>query len=127
MLIKQIDQDTSSFEGMLTNNAYWKLILITSHIIRFVEHCRNGKKTNCLQLTSQETDEAEKVWIQKAQQSSNLATSIDLEKGDDEIRRYVGRTPNYKPIFLESNHPLVKSLIQACHLKTLQGSFSDHE
>ena len=79
---------------------------------------------SCLQLTSQETDEAEKLWIQRAQQSSNLATNIDLEKGEDGILRCVGRIPNHKPILLERNHPLVQSLIQAGHLKTLLGVVS---
>ena len=109
---------------MLTKYSYWKLIQITAYITRFVEHCQKRKKANCLQLNSQETDEAERLWIRKAQQPSNLATNIELEKGDDGILRYVGRIPNYKPIFLERNHLLVKSLIQACHLKTLHGGVS---
>ena len=124
LLIKPIDQDTSGFERMLTKHSYWKLIRITAYVIRFAEHCRKRKKTNCLQLTSQETDEAEKLWIRKAQQSNDLEKNIDLEKGDDGILRYVGRIPNYKPIFLERDHPLVKLLIQAYHLRTLHGGVS---
>ena len=124
LLIKPIDQDTSGFERMLTKHSYWKLIRITAYVIRFVEHCRKRKKTNCLQLTSQETDEAEKLWIRKAQRSNDLEKNIDLEKGDDGILRYVGRIPNYKPIFLERDHPLVKLLIQAYHLRTLHGGVS---
>ena len=121
LLIKQMDQGTSYFGGMLTRYSYWKLIRITAYVIRFVEHCCKRKKRNCLQLTSEEADEAEKLWIRKAQQSNNILTNTDLEKGDDGVLRYVGRIPNYKPILLERNHPLVKSLIQACHLKTLHG------
>ena len=121
LLIKQMDQGTSYLDGMLTRYSYWKLIRITAYVIRFVEHCCKRKKRNCLQLTSEETDEAEKLWNRKAQQSNNTVTNTDLEKGDDRVLRYVGRIPNYKPILLERNHPLVKSLIQACHLKTLHG------
>ena len=61
LLIKQIDQDTGGIEGMLKKCSYWKLIRITAYIIRFLEHCQKMEKKNCLQLTSQETDEAEKA------------------------------------------------------------------
>ena len=102
--------------------AYGKDSDIIIHGFSDAKHCRKRKKTNCLQLTSQETDEAEKLWIRKAQQSNDLEKNIDLEKGDDGILRYVGRIPNYKPIFFERDHPLVKLLIHQNRLKNLGAS-----
>ena len=123
MLAKETDQDANDLDRMLTKYSYWKLIRITAYVLRFVEHCRK-KKVTCLALTSQETDEAEKLWIRRAQTTGNLTTTIDLTIGEDGILRCDGRIPNYNPIFLPRSHQLVKLIIQACHRKTLHGGVS---
>lgn len=80
LLAKQTDQDTNDLDRMLIKYPYWKLMRITAYITRFVEHCHKKKKTTCLALTSQETDEAEKLWVQRAQASGNLAMNTYLKK-----------------------------------------------
>ena len=124
LLAKETDQDANDLDRMLTKYSYWKLIRITAYVLRFVEHCRKKTKVTCLALTNQETDEAEKLWIRRAQTTGNLTTTIDLKKGEDGILRCDGRIPNYNPIFLPRSHQLVKLIIQACHRKMLHGGVS---
>ena len=99
---------------------YWKLLRITSYVMRFINNCRKKKLlSGCLK--TEEILSAETLVVKHVQRSTELKSNMELIEGADGIWRCHGRVPNYNPIFIPKNSEVAKSIIRHHHKRNLHG------
>ena len=105
---------------IISSHPYTRLLRITAFIRRFVGNC--SQKT-CTQgpLTSEEIQQAERVWIRLAQSTINSDNDFQLKKDNAGIFRCYGRVSYYHPIFIPKDHLLAKRIVEVYHKATLHG------
>lgn len=120
MLTEDKTQETlKRWSGLLNKFPYWKLLRITAYVRHFTDGCRKRRRNG--PLTKFEIMEAEKTWVQIAQQTCDMTTNLKLTADDSGVMRCDERIQGYKPIFIPRKSALARRIIEHCHLQTLHG------
>ena len=112
-------------------SSYMKLLRVTAYVLRFVKNCKD-RCINTKELTAEELDEAEIVWIRDMQtqidkkKSSSVEKHLDTFIDKDKIIRCQGRLKNScltfetrHPILLPREHHITSLIIWECHKNVL--------
>ena len=112
-------------------SSYMKLLRVIAYILRFVKNCKD-RCINTKELTAEELDGAEIVWIRDMQTQidkkklSNVEQHLDTFIDKDKIIRCKGRLKNScltferrHPILLPREHHITSLIIWECHKNVL--------
>ena len=106
-------------EDLLDKFTYWRLLRITSYVKRFIDGCRKTRRNG--PLTQTEITEAEIVWVQITQRTSDMTSCLKLATDEDGLMRCYERIQGYTPIFIPRGSALARRIAEHCHLHTLHG------
>ena len=112
-----------------------KIYKVTALVKRFVDSVKKSMKKEVRKIgevTTDEINEAKKMWIRRVQHdiqvNTLLSRQLGVDKDVDRILRCYGRLENSelsddakKPILLPGNHRLTLLMTKACHRRTLHG------
>ena len=119
-----------------------RLLRITSYVLRFIGQLRKRTNPKQIQLTPEETNTAERIWIKSCQQSiyqmeldsltsknkprTALVKHLRLFLDDQHLIRCQGRIHNAPvsestkfPVLLPSYHPFTKLVVLSTHVQQL--------
>ena len=114
-----------------------RLIRVTALVLRSVNNLKTKKRMRlCGSLTTEEFDNAERMWLIEIQKSSvcnlpkfkQLQKQLDLYSDESGLLRCGGRLQHANipfgakhPILLPEHHHLISLIIRDCHLRVLHG------
>lgn len=116
-------------DEVLEKNSFWKTVRITTWIRRFVNNCKQKKSARLVgPLTTLETNNEVRWWVQRAQESScgtekfeTDKLTLNLQKNSDGLYECRGRIQGSYPIYLPPSAVLTEKLVQDAHMLALHG------
>ena len=132
LLIEAVTQiNISNLLDATRFSSYMKLLRVTAYVLRFVKNCKD-RCTNRKELTAEELDKAEMIWIRDIQAQigqkhlSDVEKHLDIFIDEDKIIRCQGRLKNSclkfetrHPVLLPREHHITSLIIWECHKNVL--------
>ena len=132
LLVEAVTQiNISNLLDVTRFSSYMKLLRVTAYVLRFVKNCKD-RCTNRKELTAEELDKAEMIWIRDIQAQigqkhlSDVEKHLDIFIDEDKIIRCQGRLKNSclkfetrHPVLLPREHHITSLIIWECHKNVL--------
>ena len=119
-------------------SSYRKLLNVTAYVVRFIQNCRNKSNPVIGDLSAEEVNCAENLWVKQMQSTVKPEKLLGLKqqlctfKDESEILRCKGRLGNTAlsfdkkyPILLPRYHNVTKLIILHCHDNVFHGGTNE--
>ena len=115
-----LNEKQSQLDFLCEKYPYWKLVRVTSWVMRFKNNCLLHKQAG--PLSAEELMNAEQVCVRQAQQVKvDVPPDIKTLTNNDGLVQVDTRIPGYNPLWLPKRSAFTTRLIEHHHLKTLHG------
>ena len=118
---------TVNFDELLERRDLQSVLRISAWILRFVCNCQSKQGQNG-PLTTTEVNKMKNWWIKRVQLQDSITAhhewtkvALTLQKNVEGLLECRGRIRGKYPVYLSSNGPLTRKLLERVHVETLHG------